>query len=141
MERDPLLYGDVATRVRVVKDAPTWFVVGLANAPETPAYRVASVLQSLGKRIVPIHPRAETVHGEKGFTTIAEAVAAEGIPDVVDVFVRSSRAGQYIDEAVSVGVKVVWLQLDIVDEDAARRAVAAGTTMIMDACPAIDARL
>jgi len=141
MERDALLYGDVATRVRVVKDAQTWFIVGLANTPEAPAYRVASVLQSLGKRIVPIHPRAETVHGEKGFATISEAVAAEGIPDVVDVFVRSSRAGHYVDEAVSVGAKVVWLQLDIVDEDAARRAIAAGTTMIMDACPAIDARL
>lgn len=81
------------------------------------------------------------MHGEKGFVSILEAIAAEGIPDVVDVFVRSSRAGEYVDQAVSFGVPVVWLQLDIIDEDAAQRAANAGTTMIMDACPAIDARL
>jgi uncharacterized protein len=140
MGRDPQLYGDISTRLRILKDSHTWFVVGLGNAPETAAYRVARFLQSLGKRIVPIHPRAENVHGEEGFASIADAVAVVGVPDVVDVFVRSSRAGAYVDEAVRVGSRAVWLQLEIIDEDAAERAVAAGVTMIMDACPAIDAR-
>src|SRR5690606_40349720 len=74
----------------------TWAVVGLSQNRARPAYGVAEVLQDHGKRIVPVHPRAETVHGETGFGTLAE------IPfpvDVVDVFVNSRLAGQMVDEA------------------------------------------
>ena len=74
-------------------DSSTWFVVGLAGNPARVAYRVAAYLQQQGKRIVPIHPRAEVVHGEQGYATIADAAASLGAPDVVDVFIRSDRAG------------------------------------------------
>lgn len=74
-------------------DSQTWFVVGLGDNPERAAYGVSAYLQSLGKRIVPIHPRAEMVHGEQGYATIAEAVAAVGAPDVVDMFVRLTGSG------------------------------------------------
>lgn len=66
MDRDPLIYSGLDTRLRVLTDSHVWFVVGLGNAPESPAYRVGGFLQSIGKQIVPIHPRAETVHGETG---------------------------------------------------------------------------
>lgn len=115
-----------------------WFVVGLGDNPDRPAYRVAKFLQSLGKQIVPIHPRAQTVHGVSGFASIHEAAAVHGVPDVVDVFVRFDRAGEFADEALAVGAKAVWFQLDVVDYEAAQRVHDAGAIMVMDRCPAIE---
>jgi predicted CoA-binding protein len=119
-------------------DSATWFVVGLRNNPSRAAYDVSAALQGHGKRIVPIHPRAEVVHGEQGYATIAEAAAAVGPPDVVDVFIRADRAGQFADEAIEAGAHAVWFQLRVIDDDAAQRVVDAGLTMIMDRCPVIE---
>jgi predicted CoA-binding protein len=80
------------------------------------------------------------VHGEQGYATIAEAVAAVGVPDVVDVFVRSDRAGEFADQAIAAGAGAVWFQLGVVDESAAQRVVDSGATMIMDTCPLIEWR-
>jgi len=124
----------------LLTDTQLWFIVGLGDDPSRPAYGVAMVLQSHGKQIVPIHPRASTVHGEQGFTTIAEAAAVHGPPDVVDVFVRSDRAGEFADQAIEAGAKAVWFQLDVIDHDAAQRAHSAGLLMVMDRCPAIEYR-
>lgn len=127
------------TEIRsALHDTTTWFVVGLGDSPEREAYGVAAFLQRLGKRIVPIHPRAETVHGEPGYATIAEAAAAVGAPDVVDVFVRSDRAGAFADEAVAAGARVVWFQIGVIDDEAARRVADAGVTMVMDRCPKLE---
>ena len=124
----------------LLTDTQLWFIVGLGDDPSRPAYGVAMVLQSHGKQIVPIHPRASTVHGEQGFTTIAEAAAVNGPPDVVDVFVRSDRAGEFADQAIEAGAKAVWFQLDVIDHDAAQRVHDAGLLMVMDRCPAIEYR-
>ena len=134
------LYGEAGDITRVLNDAHLWFIVGLGNNPDRVAFEVAAALQARGKRIIPIYPRAETVHGEQGYATIAEATAAVGIPDVVDVFVRSDRAGEFADLAVAAGAGTVWLQLGVVDEDAAQRVVDSGTTMIMNTCPLIEWR-
>ena len=124
----------------LLTDTQLWFIVGLGGDPSRPAYGVAKVLQAHGKQIVPIHPRAETVHGEPGFTSIAEATKVHGPPDVVDVFVRSDRAGEFADQAIEAGAKAVWFQLDVIDHDAAKRAHEAGLLMVMDRCPAIEYR-
>ncbi|MFE7406723.1 CoA-binding protein [Isoptericola sp. NPDC057559] len=124
-----------ATIDRVLADTTTWAVVGLSTNTARAAYGVAGVLQRAGKRIVPVHPSAETVHGEQGYATLAD------IPfpvDVVDVFVRSDLAGAVADEAVAIGAQAVWFQLDVVDEAAAARVRAAGLDMVMDRCPAIE---
>ena len=123
---------------RALYETTTWFVVGLGDNPSRDAYRIAEMLQDRGKRIVPIHPRAEIVHGEQGYRTIADAAAAVGPPDVVDVFVRADRAGEFVDPAIEAGARVVWFQLGVVDHDAAARVERAGLTMIMDRCPAIE---
>lgn len=136
-ERDPRLYGTAETVRRVLDESHLWFVVGLGNNPDRDAYGIARLLQSRGKRIVPIYPRAEIVHGEQGYATMAEATAAVGTPDVVDMFVRADRVGSFVDEAVSVGAQAVWLQLGVIDEAAAQRAVDAGLDVVMDNCPAI----
>ena len=119
----------------ILDECETWAVVGLSENQSRPAYGVARFLQQRGKRIVPVHPKADTVHGEQGYRTLAE------IPfdvDVVDVFVNSTRAGGIADEAVAIGAKAVWYQLDVIDLEAYDRTVAAGLDMVMDKCPAIE---
>lgn len=128
---------DPATVDRMLNDLDTWAVVGLSGDTSKTAYRIAALLQSRGKRIVPIHPSAPTVLGEQGYASLAD------VPfpiDVVDVFRRSEAAGQFADEAVKVGAKGVWFQLGVVDEDAFERTTAAGVPMVMDTCPAIEWR-
>ena len=136
-ERDPRWYGTAETVRRVLDESHLWFVVGLGNNPDRDAYGIARLLQACGKRIVPIYPRAEIVHGEQGYATMAEAAAAVGTPDVVDMFVRADRVGSFVDEAIAVGAQAVWLQLGVIDEAAAARASAAGLDVVMDNCPAI----
>jgi predicted CoA-binding protein len=132
------LYGDDDTVREVLADAHLWFVVGLRDNPFRAAYYVARSLQAWGRRIVPVHPAAETVLGEAGYPTVAAAAAANGRPDVVDVFVRSALAGPIADDAVAVGAPAVWFQLGVVDEAAATRVRAAGAAMVMDRCPVTD---
>jgi uncharacterized protein len=113
----------------------TWAIVGLSSNQRRAAYGVAQVLQRFGKRIVPVHPKAETVHGEQGYPSL------DAVPfhvDVVDVFVNSDLAGPVADEAVAVGAEAVWFQLGVVDNDAYARTRAAGLDMVMDRCPAIE---
>jgi predicted CoA-binding protein len=115
----------------------TWAIVGLGNNPERAAFGVAKLLQDKGHKIVPVYPRAEEVHGEQGFKSLSE------IPfqiDVVDCFVNSKLVGKVVDEAIEIGAKAVWLQLDVIDEEAVARAEAAGLIAIMDRCPAIEYR-
>ena len=126
----------------MLEDCPVWAVVGLSGDPGRTAYSIASLLQRRGKQIVPIHPAAAAdegfeVLGEKGYATLAE------VPfpiDVVDVFRRSEAAGEFADQAVEVGAKAVWFQLGVIDPEAFDRTVAAGLSMVMDTCPAIEWR-
>ncbi|MEU6894156.1 CoA-binding protein [Streptomyces sp. NPDC046557] len=130
------MYGDQETIRRILTEAgDTWAVVGLSNNERRAAYGVARVLQRFGKRVVPVHPKAETVHGEPGYASLAD------IPfpvDVVDVFVNSSLAGPVADEAVAIGARAVWFQLGVIDEAACARTRQAGLLMVMDRCPAIE---
>ncbi|MBD0695716.1 CoA-binding protein [Streptomyces sp. CBMA123] len=129
-------YGDEATvRSILTGSGDTWAVVGLSNNTARAAYGVAQVLQRYGKRIVPVHPKAETVLGEPGYASLADIPFAV---DVVDVFVNSALAGEVADQAVAVGAKAVWFQLGVVDEAAYGRTRAAGVPMVMDKCPAIE---
>ena len=128
-------YGDDATVSRVLSDCQTWAVVGLSQDRFRAAWGVAQFLQAKGKRVVPVHPRAQTVLGEEGYRSLAD------IPfpvDCVDVFRRSEEAGRHADEAVQIGARAVWFQLGVVDEAAGARAAAAGLDVVMDRCPKID---
>ncbi len=119
----------------MLEECPVWAVVGLSGDPGRTAYSIARLLQDRGKRIVPVHPDAPTVLGERGYPTLAD------IPfevDVVDVFRRSDQAGPFADQAVGIGARGVWFQLGVVDHDAFRRTTEAGVPMVMDTCPAIE---
>ncbi|MGV9254226.1 CoA-binding protein [Streptomyces sp. NPDC003697] len=130
------MYGDAATIRKILTElGDTWAVVGLSSNRNRAAYGVAEVLQRFGKRVVPVHPKAESVHGEQGYADLA------AIPfdvDVVDVFVNSELAGPVADAAVAKGAKAVWFQLGVLDEAAYERTRTAGLDMVMDRCPAIE---
>ena len=112
-------------------------MVGLSNNPERAAFGVARLLQDKGHQIIPVHPKAETVHGETAYTTLKEIPVEV---DVVDCFVNSQLVGSVVDEAIAIGAKAVWLQLDVIDDEAIARAQAAGLLTVMDRCPAIEYR-
>ncbi len=121
----------------MLDECVTWAVVGLSDDPSKTAYSIASLLQQHGKRIVPIHPHAATVLGEQGYAALAD------VPfdiDVVDVFRRSEAAGEFADQAVTIGAQGVWFQLGVVDHEAFERTTKAGLAMVMDTCPAIEWR-
>jgi predicted CoA-binding protein len=123
---------------RLLTTPARWAVVGLSTNTARAAHGVSRfVRDELGMTIVPVHPAAETVHGAPGYARLAEV--PEPV-DVVDVFVNSHRAGAVVDDAIAVGAKAVWLQLGVVDEEAAARARAAGLDVVMDTCPVIEAR-
>ncbi|MEU3984764.1 CoA-binding protein [Streptomyces sp. NPDC026672] len=123
-------YGDDTTTRQILAAAgDTWAVVGLSENPERAAYGVADKLRRIGKRVVPVHPKAEAVHGEPGYTSLAEIPFAV---DVVNVFVNSALAGAVADQAVVIGAKAVWFQLGVIDEAAYTRTREAGLLMVMD---------
>ena len=123
--------------IDVVLALKTWAVVGLGNNPKRAALGVSKLLQDKGHQIIPVHPRAEIVHGETGYKTLSEI--PESV-DVVDCFVNSTLVGKVVDEAIVIGAKAVWLQLDVIDHEAIARAQAAGLLTVMDRCPAIEYR-
>lgn len=128
-------WGDPAVIRQILRKHDVWAVVGLSNDSTRPAYGVAGFLAEQGKRIVPVHPTAPTVHGQQGYATLAD------IPfpvDVVDVFVRSELAGAVADEAVTIGAKAVWFQLGVIDPAAFARVRRAGLAMVMNHCPAVE---
>jgi predicted CoA-binding protein len=126
-------YHDPAAVNFLLDETEVWAVVGLSGNPYRAALSVAGDLQAHGKRIVPIHPTASApVLGEKVYPTLADVPFPV---DVVDVFRRSEAAGEFADQAVTIGVKGVWFQLGVVDLAAFARTRAAGIPMVMDECP------
>lgn len=115
----------------------TWAIVGLSNNSERAAFGVAKVLIEKGHQIIPVHPKAETVHGQKGYAKLSDI---PGKVDVVDIFVNSELAGEVVNDAIAIGAKGVWLQLDVIDAGAISRANDAGLLAVMNHCPAIEYR-
>lgn len=129
------LENDPAQIDLLLREPGRWAVVGLSTNTARAAYGVGSYLQALGHTVVPVHPRAETVHGTQGYHRLADV---PGPIDVVDVFVNSSLAGAVVDEAIAVGARAVWLQLGVHAPEAEDRARAAGLVVVTDTCPKIE---
>ena len=127
--------GDTELR-EILTTVKTIAVVGWSPKPDRPSHGVAAYLKRRGYRVIPVNPgqAGQTALGEVVVATLAEA----GPVDMVDIFRRSEEAGGVVDEAIAAGVKVVWMQLGVVDEAAADRARAAGLRVVMNRCPAIE---
>ena len=118
-----------------LEQTKTWAVVGCSPDSGRDSHRIAALLQRRGFRVIPVNPAATEILGERCFASVHEI----GEPvDVVDVFRRSSEAGAHVDEAIEIGAKVVWMQLGVIDEQAAVRAREAGLRVVMNRCPAIE---
>jgi hypothetical protein len=110
----------------------TWAVVGASPDPLRDSHDIASLLERVGKQVVRVNPNWDEAYPS------LEAAAADHEIEVVDVFRRSSEAGRHVDEAIAIGAKAVWLQLGVIDHDAAERAREAGLQVVMDRCPKLE---
>ena len=108
-------------------------VVGASNKPERAGNYVFGFLVARGFEVTGVNPglAGQTLHGRPVVATLEEA----GPLDMVDIFRASDQAGAVVDEAVRLGARTVWMQLGVIDEDAAARARAAGVRVVMDRCP------
>ena len=112
-------------------------MVGASDRPDRPSYGVMRFLQGHGYRVFPVNPQitGEHVQGEYVWRELDQI----GQPiDIVDIFRRPQAAGEAVDQAIFVGAKAVWLQLGVVNEEAAERAEAAGLKVMMDHCIKIE---
>ena len=134
---------DPALIARLLADPGTWVVVGLSRNERRTAYRVSQWLKhERNKGIVPVHPKAEEVFGDQGYASLAD------VPDqdikVVDCFVNSDNVGAVVDDVIAnkerLQIDAVWLQLGVIDQEAAQRAKEAGLAVVMDTCPKIEWR-
>lgn len=121
----------------LLSSARTIAVVGASDRPSRPSHGVMRFLQDHGYRVIPVNPQitGEHVLGEFVWRELAQI----GVPiDIVDIFRRPEAAGEAVDQAIFVGAKAVWMQIGVINEEAASRAEAAGLKVVMNRCPAIE---
>lgn len=115
-------------------------MIGASPMPSRPSFGVFRTLQALGYDCVPVNPNCRDVLGVSAYRTLAEAVQATGPFDIVDVFRRSELCEPHAREAIETGARCLWLQLGIVNWEAARIAHEAGLSVVMDRCTSIEVR-
>ena len=127
---------DPAVIRRLLSTPGRWAVVGLTNNPTRVAPSIARFLRDeLSMQIIPVSLDAQDVMGEQGYSKLADI---PGPVDVVDCFVNSSKVGDIVDQAIEIGAKAIWMQLGVIDQDAAQRAKRAGLDVVMNTCPKIE---
>jgi len=110
-------------------------VVGCSPDARRDSQRIARLLMAKGHSVVPVNPGVPEILGQACFDSLSDI---PGPVDVVDIFRRPDQAGPIVDEAIAVRAQIVWMQVGVINEAAAARAQAAGLTVIMDRCPAIE---
>jgi predicted CoA-binding protein len=121
----------------LIRRSRTIAVVGLSPKSERASHRVARYLKGQGHTIIPVNPEHAELLEETCYPHLT-AIPADLRIDIVDLFRRSSEVGPIVDEAIARGVGAIWMQLGVVDEEAARRAAAAGILVVMDRCLMVE---
>ena len=125
-------------RIRDILATPrTIAVVGCSPDPNRDSHEIAALLKAKGHKIIPVNPTSKEILGERCFASLTD------IPEpvnMVDVFRRPEHVDQIAADSITIGAKILWLQLDVINEPAAHKAQAAGLTVVMDRCPAIEYR-
>ena len=119
----------------IFQNSKTIAVVGCSPKPERPGHYVARYLQQQGFRVIPVNPGHQELIGETCYASLRD------IPepvDMVDCFRRPEEMMAVVEDAIAIGAKVIWMQLGVINEEAAERAEAAGLKVVMDRCPKID---
>lgn len=131
-----LYYPDWQIR-RILRDVNTVAMVGASTNWNRPSYFAMKYMQDKGYRVIPVNPRSagETLLGEEVVASLKDITVPV---DMVDIFQRSDRVPPVVDEAIEIGAKVIWMQLTVRHDEAARKAEDAGLTVIMDRCPKIE---
>ena len=130
----------------ILKRYTTVAVVGLSRNPSKASYEVAEYLQSRGYRIVPINPVADEILGEKSYGSLLELPEElKRSVEIVDLFRPSEAVPPFVEDAIKLreefgAPEVIWMQLGIVNEEAAEMARGAGMTVIMDRCMKVEHR-
>ncbi len=122
---------------KILKNSRTIAVVGLSSSPEKASFRVASYLKSAGYKVIPVNPNEQQIMADRCYACLAD------IPekvDVVDIFRRPEDVPPIVRDAIRIGAKAVWMQLGIVNEDAATEARNAGLSVVMDECMMVKHR-
>ncbi|MEP6890189.1 MAG: CoA-binding protein [Nitrospirota bacterium] len=115
----------------ILRDCRTIAVVGLSSNPSRPSYHVAAYMQSHGHRIIPVNPNETNVLGETAYPSLG---AVPGPIDLVNIFRKSEDVLPIVEEAIAHGVKAIWMQEGISNEQAAVRARESGLLVVMDRC-------
>ncbi|RYE71449.1 MAG: CoA-binding protein [Oxalobacteraceae bacterium] len=125
---------------QLLSAARTIAVVGLSSKPDRASHQVASYLQQHGHRIIPVNPTyaGQSILGEHCYATLAQVAKEHGVIDIVDCFRKSEDILPIAEQAIAIGARCLWLQLGVVNEDAARLAQKAGMLVVMDRCLKIE---
>lgn len=137
---NPFVPSDEVMR-RLLERTRSVAVVGLSDDASRPSHDVAEYLLGAGYEVVPVNPRIPSWRGRRSFPSLVAAQAAGARFELVDVFRRPEHVAEVVEDAIFCGAGAgVWLQLGVVDEAAARRAMAAGLLVVMDRCTKIEHR-
>ena len=122
-QSDPIY--DLLSRVKTIA------VVGLSASPFRPSHGVSAYMQAQGYRVIPVNPMIAETLGERAYPSLLDV---PGKIDLVDVFRRSEHVDEIVDQAIRLEIPAIWLQEDVINERAAKKARDAGMTMVMDRC-------
>lgn len=131
-------WSDPQVAERILRSFTTWAVVGCSSRPWRASHGVSRYLLRQGYRVIPVHPNEREVHGLRAYPDLLSIPAEQGPIEVVDLFRRSEAVLAHVEEAIQIGARAIWMQLEVWDEEAARLADEAGLLVVMDRCPAID---
>lgn len=122
------------------RSVKTIALVGASHNPARPSYGVMAFLLASGYRVIPVNPglAGQALQGQTVYATLADIPGPPGSIDMVDVFRTSDAVPAIAREAMAIGAKVLWTQLGVFHAEAANEALAAGLTVVMDRCPAIE---